>query len=354
MEVQVMNEKEKFYQKKWFLWLWLIIFPPVGIVLLWTIHKAMKKKTKIILSVVFAFWCILLMVGVSGDTPTDTSSTKQNEDIPATEDKKAKKTEDEIKETEEMIPHRDGMYGVSDKDIESLDIESQFTVSDVINDVTGNWRISVINKSMNFEEYALSYYKKYFTDDKEIHAIVNFAYNTTTKIQVIGDTLDITVYEYVKDEEHDAKALFSGMFLSEYIVYTDNGDIDKQEEGPDNPNANSNADATPENFLKDVKTTVEGDVGEGESITDVTFENGALCVYVDFSQTDPAPLTFEDLAISRTETITEDILTLRQYDDLWETITVDFGEVGKITNIKSSMETNALGRYFPSENYVLE
>lgn len=340
-----MDEKKRFYQKKWFLWLWLIVFPPVGIILLWTVHKTMKKGTKILLSVVFALWFIILMVATNGDSSETPTGTEQNEDISSTEGAE----EDMTTESEtETVAHRDGMYGVSDKDIDSLGIDSDLTVSKVPNDVTGNWRISVINKSMNFEEYALSYYKKYFTDDKEIHAIVNFAYNTTTKIQVIGDTLYLTVYEYVEDEEHDAKKLFSGMLYSEYTVYTDNGDIDKREVGPTNPNANSDVDATPENFLSDVKTILEDD----ESVIDVTLENMDLCVYIDLNVID-TPMELEKYAVVKDISVTDDILTLTGYDDLWETITVDFGDVGKIVNKKADMETTSYGRYFVG-NPVLE
>lgn len=39
--------------------------------------------------------------------------------------------------------------------------------------------------------------------------------------------LDVTIYEYVDKEEHDAKKLFSGMLLTEYFVYIDNGDIEE-------------------------------------------------------------------------------------------------------------------------------
>ena len=37
----------------------------------------------------------------------------------------------------------------------------------------------------------------------------------------------------------------------------------------------------------------------------------------------------EDLAISRTSSITDAILELTDYDSQWNTITVDFGDVGK-------------------------
>ena len=71
-------------------------------------------------------------------------------------------------------------------------------------------------------EYALDYYKQYFTDDSEIHFIVNFNYNTTTKIMVMGGDLDVTVQEYVAKEEHDAKMLGSGTVLAEYFVNIEN------------------------------------------------------------------------------------------------------------------------------------
>lgn len=330
-----MKEKKRFYQKKWFLWLCLIIFPPVGIILLWTIHKSMKKVTKIVLSVVFALWFLMLMVGMSGGSSDNPTNTPPDSTPPIEQGEQATGQKED-----ETVPHREGMYGVSDKDIDSLDIESQFTVSDVRNDVTGNWRISVINKSMNFEEYALSYYNKYFTDDKEIHAIVNFAYMTTTKITVVGDKLDITVYEYVKDEEHDAKKLFGGMLYSEYQIYLDNGDIAKVERTD-----NSDVEATPENFISDIKSLIGNN-----TVTDITLEDSNLCIYVD-TNANTTTLPLENWATIQATSITDNILSLStQYDVLWDTITVDFGEAGKIVNAKSDM--NATERCFL--NFVLE
>lgn len=188
-----MQEKKKFYQAKWFLWLWLIVFPPVGIILLWAVHKGMSKKTKIILSVVFVIWFAILMSATKGGSTDNGTQTEQGENM------------------------------------------------------------------------------------------------------------------------------------------------------------------TESNFAEDVKNAIQGDVGENEVIKDVTFENKELCVYVDFSKVDPAPLTIEDLAISRTSSITDAILELKQYDDLWETITVDFGEVGKIKNEKAGIQENENGgRYFPSEDFKLQ
>lgn len=93
--------------------------------------------------------------------------------------------------------------------------------------MTGNWRIASIAENIEIQDYALDYYKECFKSDDEIHAIVNFNYKTTTKISVMGNLLDVSVYEYVDKEEHDAKLLFSGMLLKEYHVNKDTGEIEE-------------------------------------------------------------------------------------------------------------------------------
>ena len=103
----------------------------------------------------------------------------------------------------------------------------KFSVSKVRNDNTGNWRISLIAENIDMSEYALDYYKQYFTDDSEIHFIVNFNYNTTTKIMNVGGQLDVTVQDYVSKEEHDANVLGSGTVLAEYSVDKETGEIEQ-------------------------------------------------------------------------------------------------------------------------------
>ncbi len=101
------------------------------------------------------------------------------------------------------------------------------TPSAVRNDVTGNWKKVLISEDIAIQEKALEYYNTYFDSEKEIHAVINFANNTTTKISVLGDSLDVTIYEYVSKEEHDAKILFSGQLLAEYFVNMDTGEIEQ-------------------------------------------------------------------------------------------------------------------------------
>lgn len=109
-------------------------------------------------------------------------------------------------------------------------------------------------------------------------------------------------------------------------------------------------------FVTEVKTAIQGTINsDEESIVDVVLKDGDLCVTVDLSNANPEPLTMEDLAISRTGSITDAILELADYDSHWNTITIDFGDIGKITNSKGDIKENELGgRYFPSENFTLE
>ena len=95
--------------------------------------------------------------------------------------------------------------------------------------MTGKWRYATISNDVDIQDYVLSYYKEYFKSDDEVHAIINFANKTTTRINCGGDRLLISVLDYVDGEEHDAKKMFGGTPLESYCVYLDNGDIEKTE-----------------------------------------------------------------------------------------------------------------------------
>jgi len=95
------------------------------------------------------------------------------------------------------------------------------------NDVTGNWRLARIAEDIDIENYAEEYYKNYFESDDEIHIIINFTRNTTTRINKMGNLLDVTIMDYVDGEEHDAKVACSGTLIAEYHVNLDSGEISK-------------------------------------------------------------------------------------------------------------------------------
>ena len=125
----------------------------------------------------------------------------------------------------------------------------------------------------------------------------------------------------------------------------------------DSQQTTSQASATQgaEQFIEKVKEKANGAIGEeNETITDIKLNNKNLTVYVDISKADPSPLTYEQLAESRTSSITDALLELEEYYDLWESITIDFGKIGKSKNNKSDIERNEYGfAYFPLEDFSL-
>lgn len=154
---------------------------------------------------------------------------EQEEEAKKEQEEKAKKDQEEkAKKAQEEQPNtikRENLIGKSNKTFANIEKSKPTTV---INDKTGNLRLMRVATNENFLEYASNYSKKNFTNNKEIHAIVNFTLNTTTRVSKLYDNaLSVSVHEYIKKEEHDANKLFGGMVLGEYIVYLDNGDIEE-------------------------------------------------------------------------------------------------------------------------------
>lgn len=142
------------------------------------------------------------------------------------------------------------------------------------------------------------------------------------------------------------------LFSSEPTVPTENPTINEQPTLTTTETSATNSIDKTDEYVKAVKSEIQSAINsKDETITDVTLKNGDLRVIVDLSEADPSPLTIEDLAISRAQSITDSILTIEGYDDLWNTITVDFGNIGKITNNKDDIKENAYGRYFPGVNF---
>lgn len=98
---------------------------------------------------------------------------------------------------------------------------------DYRNDTTGKWRLATTSSDFDIQDYALSYYNKYFKAKDEIHVIVNFNRMTTTKISNMGGILDVSIHDYVKHEEHDAKKALEGTLLNEYHVDMNSGKVTK-------------------------------------------------------------------------------------------------------------------------------
>lgn len=98
---------------------------------------------------------------------------------------------------------------------------------DVNNDLTGNWRYASYDSDISQETIAIDYCNTYFNSAKEIHALINKYNNTVACIQYITfDLLDVTIHEYTKGEEHNAKELFCGDIIAEYYITISTGEIE--------------------------------------------------------------------------------------------------------------------------------
>ena len=115
-------------------------------------------------------------------------------------------------------------------------------------------------------------------------------------------------------------------------------------------------DTSSDDFVSDVESIIPNAIGtEGESITTIDLTNRDLHITVDLSGIDTKVLSIEDLALSRASAITDEILELSDYDNQWDTITIDFGEIGKVVCDKNDVIENEYGmKCFPAEIFTLE
>ena len=171
--------------------------------------------------------------------------------------------------------------------------------------------------------------------------ITNFCYYTVFQFHV-----GINVYTYTNRKKKESKPKKKVETVTSTPESTDTTTTTDDNSPTEEERINK--------FVEEAKTVTQDSIGENEQITNIEYNNRDLRVYVDLSQATPDPLTYEDLAISRTSSITDQLLTLKGYLNLWDTITVDFGDIGYIKNPKQNMESNGYGFYFNSANFKLE
>ena len=116
-----------------------------------------------------------------------------------------------------------------------------------------------------------------------------------------------------------------------------------------------------DDFLTLARRAVEGEGYVDEPITDVALDGRDLRITVDMSKSTLNGYQDNDMALAemlrgKSDHYAEAVLALgEQYDELWDTITVDFGELGYIVNKAEDILTTEDGeRYFPSWNYEIQ
>lgn len=174
--------------------------------------KADKKASKKPIYKKVWFWIIVVLVvfaalGSSGD---------KNDEQPDASDKAS--TSETVSSTEAPDDTDDAPAA------SSLDVDVTF-YDTFKNDTTGKWKKALVSTSEDIQEYALDYYQEYFKSDDEVHVIYNFSLNTVNCLTVNGDTLFISITDYVDGEEHDAKAACGGTHLGDLQISIESGEV---------------------------------------------------------------------------------------------------------------------------------
>lgn len=92
----------------------------------------------------------------------------------------------------------------------------------------------------------------------------------------------------------------------------------------------------------------EGNLGKDETITDITYSNRTITIYVDLNSDDFG------LAIVRANGITDAILENENFDDKWDKIKLVFDGIGYIEYDKSMIVESDYGRYMDMKDSMLK
>ncbi len=194
-----------------------------------------KKQGGIMMWVILGIVAIAIIGGTMGksdsNSPSESKTTEQDKNV-AEISKSSEESKADTKDTKEQLTEeqstttnntiKDGSYDLGDINV--------FFSDSVRDDVTKNWRLSKVSTEKDIAEYALNYYNTFFSSDNEIHAIVNFSNKTTNRItKILSNKIQVTTFQYIKNEEHSAKELFGGKILIDRIINTETGEIEEED-----------------------------------------------------------------------------------------------------------------------------
>lgn len=301
-------------------------------------RKKWSSITAIVVGSLLTIIVIAALASGSGDKKTEKMSSV---------DKREEVTEEAKLEEPPLELPKETNQPVNDVDALKKELKEKYDVDEpskfVSGDTTGKWRIVKVANATAPYKYAVEYAKAYMQDADmtSIHYIVNFSLNTTTKLQIIDNRLCVTTTEYVEKEEHDASVIGNGLLYMEQYYDMNTGEEINTQADPDAGTVDK------DELISAVEKAIDGAVAEDEKITGVDFDGENLTVTVDLSSADTSILSADLIAESRTGSITDDILGLEdKYYNTWETVTVDFGNVGKISFNKGDVKDSSFGKYF--------
>lgn len=198
--------------------------------IVWLVVSFRKKKPKrnalITLLVSFVLVGILAPRDKGPDSP-DVPPPSQSEDVSSIGDLSASAG------SEETGPVKSGSYTLP------CGVELEFSDS-VPNDKTGCWRMSTTETGSIAFDYAVEYYNEMFSDDDEIHAIINKPYKTTTALSTSSGILFVDIHAYSEREEKNADQLFGGDLIDSKMFDIKTGELIEPEQ--DEPDSSQDAE----------------------------------------------------------------------------------------------------------------
>ena len=106
-------------------------------------------------------------------------------------------------------------------------------------------------------------------------------------------------------------------------------------------------------FLNEIKSALEGQLGSNEYYTNIALNGMNVYIGIDISNADTSLLPRKYIAEGTTCSVTDAFLDITEYDDLWDSVTLDFGNSGVVTLYKTDIEVNEYNlRYFNSLKYI--
>lgn len=130
-------------------------------------------------------------------------------------------------ELNDNIDASEDIESAADKELLKESLTKEYKIEylgKVKNDVTGLMRASKYSSKDSQNKIALKYYKAFFEDSTEIHALINQDDNTIARIEKMDDNdLSVTIFSYTKNEEKDYDTIFGGEILSDYNILINSG-----------------------------------------------------------------------------------------------------------------------------------
>ncbi len=113
--------------------------------------------------------------------------------------------------------------------------------------------------------------------------------------------------------------------------------------------SNTKPSISPDNntdIYQDLYNEMAEKLESDERLISVSNANRNIQINTDISNVDTSVRPYSYIIDDVVGMLTDVLLKYPEYDDLWDTVTVDFGEFGSVTNNKFNIVEDELGRYF--------